>query len=88
MHPGTYALLGAACMNNTFCLAIFMALMVFKDLRWQFSAETMAILVVQITMFAVGMKRVHFLKDGLIVLLLYPASLALVAALEKGLGWD
>ena len=82
------ALLGAACMNNTFCLAIFMALMVFKGLRWQFSAETVSILLVQITMFAVGMKRVHYLKDGLIVLLLYPASLALVAALEMGLGWD
>ena len=81
------ALLGAACMNNTFCLGIFMALMVFKGLKWQFSAETVSILLVQITMFAVGMKRVHYLKDGLIVLMLYPASLALVAALENGLGW-
>ena len=33
------ALEGAACMNNTFCLAIFMALILFKGLAWQFSAE-------------------------------------------------
>ena len=39
------ALEGAACMNNTFCLAIFMALVYFKGLAWKFSAETLTILV-------------------------------------------
>merc|ERR1719420_1240514 len=33
-------LIGAACMNNTFCLAIFFALIYFKKLAWQFTAET------------------------------------------------
>ena len=37
------ALEGAACMNNTFCLAIFMALIFFKSLAWKFSAETLTI---------------------------------------------
>ena len=37
------ALEGAACMNNTFCLAIFMALIYFKSLVWKFSAETCAL---------------------------------------------
>ena len=35
-------------MNNTFCLAIFMALIYFKGLVWKFSAETLAILIVQV----------------------------------------
>merc|ERR1719492_681042 len=41
------SLVGAACMNNTFCLAIFLALVYFKDLAWQFTAETIAIVVIQ-----------------------------------------
>merc|ERR550532_1132042 len=40
-------LVGAACMNNTFCLAIFLALVYFKDLAWEFTAETIAIVVIQ-----------------------------------------
>merc|ERR1719194_45001 len=42
---------GAACMNNTFCLAIFMALVCYQGLAWQFKAETVSILFVQ---FVVG----------------------------------
>ena len=41
------ALEGAACMNNTFCLSIFMGLVFFKGLAWKFSAETLSILVVE-----------------------------------------
>ena len=33
------ALEGAACMNNTFCLAIFMALIFFQKLAWKFSVS-------------------------------------------------
>merc|ERR1719240_2266355 len=40
-------LIGAACMNNTFVLAIFFALIYFKELAWQFTAETVAIMLVQ-----------------------------------------
>merc|ERR1712125_215209 len=37
-------LVGAACMNNTFVLAIFFALIYFKGLAWRFSAETVSIM--------------------------------------------
>ena len=37
------ALEGAACMNNTFCLGIFLCLVYFKSLIWEFSAETISI---------------------------------------------
>merc|ERR1712151_512283 len=42
------SLLGAAIMNNTFCLGIFMFLIVYKSLAWKFCAETASILFVQL----------------------------------------
>lgn len=41
-------LLGAACMNNTFCLGVFLLLVFVKDLTWQFSSETISILAVEV----------------------------------------
>jgi hypothetical protein len=81
-------LLGAAVMNNTFCLAIFMALIVARgDLFWEFTAETLAILAVELAMLYYGSKAQHTLVDGVCVGLLYPAGLALVVGLEA-LGLD
>ena len=36
------ALEGAASMNNTFCLSIFMGLVYFRGLAWQYTAETIS----------------------------------------------
>ncbi len=58
---------GAACMNNTFCLAIFMALIYFKGLAWKFSAETIAILVVEALVAMVAVKRTMSRMDGILV---------------------
>lgn len=35
-------------MNNTFCLAIFLLLIYFKNLAWEFSAETISILFIEV----------------------------------------
>merc|ERR1711948_103925 len=40
-------LIGAACMNNTFVLAIFLALVYVQGLAWQFTAETFAMVLIQ-----------------------------------------
>lgn len=48
-----YVLQGAACMNNTFCLGVFMFLIYFRSLAWEFSAETVTILLVQVGGFSV-----------------------------------
>jgi Ca2+-binding EF-hand superfamily protein len=74
---------GAACMNNTFCLGIFLALMYFKKLTWEFSAETISILAVEILMAYMSLRQIHRLFDALIVFLAFPLSLVLVAVLEK-----
>ena len=69
--------------NNTFCLGIFLALVWLRTLAWEFSAETISILAVQIIMFFFALKKTHRIFDGLIVLTLFPISIAVVALLEK-----
>jgi len=82
------ALTGAACMNNTFCLAIFLVLIYARKLVWEFSAETISILVVELIMGFYCFKKVHTLFDGYFILMIFPLSLALVWLLENKLGWD
>lgn len=81
-------LLGAASMNNTFGLAIFLALVYFQNLSWEFSAEVMSILLIEIIMALVAMRRVQSLLTGILVLLLFPLSIVFVAVLEGPVGWD
>lgn len=82
-------LCGAGCMNNTFCLAIFMFLIYFRGLAWQFTAETISIIVVQIIVGLIVLaKRVQTLLDAIMIFGLYPLSLVLVWVLENKVGLD
>lgn len=82
-------LTGAAIMNNTFCLGIFLGLVYFKRLAWDFSAETIAIVVVQILVaILVLTSSVMTLKSAYVVLALYPGTLLLVWSLENLCGLD
>jgi len=72
-------LVGAACMNNTFCLAIFLALVYFKKLAWQFSAETLAMVVIQWVIGLVTIKNTtHTLPMAFLIILCYPGCLFIV----------
>merc|ERR1711871_1006427 len=76
-------LLGAANMNNTFCLSIFYALMVFRPkLEWTFSAETISILTVEVAMFFFAIQNNMKLWTAFAVLSFFPLSIALVAILD------
>jgi len=81
-------LIGAACMNNTFCLGIFFALIWARGLAWQFTAETISIMLVQ---WAIGIlaivNKTQSLFMGFIVLACYPGCLFLVKYLNDK-GWD
>merc|ERR1719375_1574866 len=80
---------GAAVMNNTFCLGIFLALVYFRNLAWTFGAETICTVFVEIAVGISAMtKSVHRLADGLLVLCFYPISLGLCWTLENKFGWD
>ena len=69
-------------MNNTFCLAIFMGLIYFKGLVWKFTAETCAILLVQLLVAGVALQHTQRLYHAIFVLLLYPLSILFVAMVE------
>jgi Ca2+/Na+ antiporter len=74
---------GAACMNNTFCLGIFMALIYFQKLAWKFTAETFSIFLVQVLVFVVVMiGENHKLLYAIVILMFYPLSLIFVCVLE------
>lgn len=76
------SLVGAACMNNTFCLALFLFLVYFKDLKWEFTAETVCIIAVEMAMFFIALRRSHPMWTAVVVALLYPAALGLVNGME------
>jgi Ca2+/H+ antiporter len=80
---------GAACMNNTFCLAIFYGLIYFRGLAWQFTAETIAIVAIQFIMGAIALLGTTMtMKTGVFIVCLYPLSLIGVYILENILGFD
>jgi len=77
------ALYGAACMNNTFVLGIFCALVYFRKLEWTFLVESLVILL---TIFVVGFIGTHETIhnwQALVALSLFPLALILVASLES-----
>lgn len=81
------ALEGAAAMNNTFCLSIFMGLIFFRGLAWQYTAETISIVLVQIIVYLMTLKDVLTVVDGLMIIAIFPLSIVLIASLEA-LGFD
>jgi len=80
------ALEGAACMNNTFCLFIFLCLIFSQNLAWEFSAETISILFIEVCLFFVTLMPTTRLYHALIILSLYPFSIFLVWLLENVAG--
>jgi hypothetical protein len=83
------ALLGAATMNNTFCLAIFLALVYVQRLAWEFKAEVLCILLVEVVMGCVAMwKGAHRTWVAFAVAAIFPLSLGFVALLENVAGLD
>ncbi len=76
------ALEGAASMNNTFCLSIFMALIYFRGLAWQYSAETISIILVQFVMGTLALREKMSMLTAAFVLALFPLSVLFVALLE------
>lgn len=79
---GFSALYGAACMNNTFVLCIFCALVFFRRLQWTFIAETLVIILTVIVVGINGMRQTVKVWQGLIVISLFPLSILLVAVLD------
>lgn len=80
-------LLGAATMNNTLCLSIFMALVYFKDLEWIYGAEVVCILLVQWVVGGLSWAKTYKLWMAIPVGLTYFICMLLVWTLEREVGW-
>tara|TARA_B100000795_G_scaffold257105_1_gene230055 strand:+ start:648 stop:872 length:225 start_codon:yes stop_codon:yes gene_type:complete len=69
-------------MNNTFCLGIVMGLVFFRELAWRFSAETIAVLLVELVVGILALRQTMQLWVAYLLLALFPASVLFIAALE------
>ena len=76
------ALEGAASMNNTFCLSIFMGLLYFRGLAWSYSAETIAIVLVQFVVGIMARTTTMTYFIGFFILSLFFLSIVLVVGFE------
>jgi len=82
-------LVGAACMNNTFCLGIFYTLIVVKKLYWAFTAETIAIITIQWVIGQIALRgTTQTWLIGWGILACYPGCLVIVYVLENFCGLD
>jgi len=76
------ALLGAATMNNTLCLGIFLLMIFLKKLTWHFSAEVIPILVCELCVGLICLKQTFRFYQSFIFVLFYPITLGLVFLLK------
>lgn len=73
------ALLGAAIMNNTLVFSVMMIVIASQALYFQYFAEVIAILMVELVIAAyVLMKGTHLVLDSYLILLIYPVSIVVV----------
>lgn len=68
-------------------LSIFMCLIFVRGLAWQYTAETIAIVIVEFIMAYLVQKEVMTTWTAVFVMAIFPLSLVLVATLEY-LGFD
>ncbi|GAQ81729.1 Calcium-binding EF-hand family protein [Klebsormidium nitens] len=79
---------GAVTMNNSLALGVFLALVFFRGLMWDFSSEVTVIMVTVLSLGIMGSQaRTLKLWHAFVMLAFYPLSIGLVAFLDYGLGW-
>ena len=79
---------GAVAMNNTMCLGLFLMVVYYRGLSWNFSSEVTTTMASIFCLGLIACSRETFaLYWGLVSLALYPLAIALVAYLDYGRGW-
>lgn len=80
---------GAACMNNTFCLGIFLIIIFAKeDLTWEYSSEALGILITEVIMIFISLRKTQTLLLSFLVFLMFPLSICLILIFENAIGWN
>lgn len=84
-----WQLYGSVTMKNVLCLSVFLALVYFRELTWDFSAEVLVILIVCTVMGVFASLRTTFpLWTSSIAFILYPFSVGLIYVLDFVFGWS
>ncbi|GBF88403.1 hypothetical protein Rsub_01115 [Raphidocelis subcapitata] len=82
-------LYGAATLNNTLCLGLFLYVVWARQLPWVYSSEVTVIVTCSLLLGALGYSRTTFkAKWALPTMALYPLSLLAVHLLDTKLGWQ
>jgi Ca2+/Na+ antiporter len=80
------ALLGAATMNNTFCLAIFLLIIFMKKLVWDFTSEVLSIFLVELAMLGLCWSPHFPTWKNYVILSLFPLSIVFIWVLDNVAG--
>lgn len=81
-------LYGAACMNNTLSLGVFLLLVWMEDLYWDYNAESLCVVGFELLMFYYAFQTTHTVLSAFVVLSFYPLSLVFIMILEYGFGFS
>jgi Ca2+/Na+ antiporter len=82
-------LYGAATLNNTLVLGLFLYVVWARQLPWVYSSEVLVIVLCSVLLGALGYSRTTFkAKWAVPVISLYPLSLLAVHLLDTKLGWQ
>lgn len=84
-------LLGAACINNCFTLAVFLLILFVRNLEWSFTAEVAAVIVVEAAVAVLVLTSKNYVQPlwkALLAGALFPLSLVLVYVLKNSAAWD
>merc|ERR1712097_212016 len=80
---------GAAVMNNTFTTGVFFALIYLRGIAWEFQAETIVLVLIQIAIAVMMLNTKHqLLYHACLVFSFYPLALAVTWFLENKLHMD
>jgi Ca2+/Na+ antiporter len=77
------SLYGAATMNNTFCLCVFLGIIFFRGLAWTYTAEVTGTLFVTLIVGWIGLRQTIKMWQAAIVFALFPLSVLLIFGLNK-----
>merc|ERR1712064_265530 len=80
---------GAAVMNNTFTTGVFFALIYLRGIAWEFQAETIVLVLIQVAIAIMMLNtRMQLLYHACLVFSFYPLALAVTWVLENKLHMD
>merc|ERR1712007_133297 len=80
---------GAAVMSNTFTTGVFFALIYMRGIAWEFQAETIVLVLIQVVIAMMMLNLKHqLLMHACVVFSFYPLALAVTWVLENKLHMD